>query len=316
MNAWILQSFKELLPQLGGMAFGSLKQTVFWLGSLVLHQIGWGGVAALVAASLLLLSLSARAIKFITSPRGMAVSMAVMLIGLFLSWYGWSKGQSPLTMASQAGSAAAESVEPPPPLDPLPPEPEIELAEEEPEEEAEAVAKAKRKRPDLPVMPILVTPEYGLPLMPMPSPVTFSLNPPMVVGQPAASGHLTLPHGQSSAPAAMAPTAKQAGPAAVSRHVAVQTPQLVPTPYGHAATPKATPARHGPTPAQRAMAAHQTDMILNQAATMMHQLNTGTHPLGGGHPMGMHPMGGPHHGTHPGGMGHPQGGTHHPGGHH
>ena len=62
--------------------------------------IGWPGVIAMASGSLLLLSLSAKAVKFINSPKGMATTAAVTLAALIAVWWLWPKPAAARELAS------------------------------------------------------------------------------------------------------------------------------------------------------------------------------------------------------------------------
>ena len=71
--------------------FGSIMQWLHGLIGLVFATIGWPGVIAIAAGCLLLLSASAKAITFLSSPRGMGFTAGIMAVSLVLTWLFWPK---------------------------------------------------------------------------------------------------------------------------------------------------------------------------------------------------------------------------------
>jgi hypothetical protein len=61
-----------------GMALASLRS----LAGTAMHQLGWSGICGLAAGVLLVLAVSARLLKLLCSPRGMALTAALLLAGL------------------------------------------------------------------------------------------------------------------------------------------------------------------------------------------------------------------------------------------
>jgi hypothetical protein len=81
------------------MALTSLRS----LAGMAIQQLGWSGICCLVAGLLLLLAVSARLLKLLCSPRGMAFMAAITLAGLALLFH---KPQS----TAAAGNSASTGI--------------------------------------------------------------------------------------------------------------------------------------------------------------------------------------------------------------
>lgn len=241
------------------------------LAGLVLGSLGWGGVIGLAAAGLLLLSLSTAALKFLSSPRGMAATAAVMLVGLAWMWWMWGKpvaasGSTPATLLAQTE------------------QPQHAFAGLGPKAEAVPVG-AMVVQPDRAMVPASAT--LLLPLVPvagavavvgpsLPMPTTIRL-PPVIVPLP----RHTPPHRQADTSTHTVTTLRGSGPGAAS-------------PASNAA------AKAGSAQASAAQQARQARAMAiqrsNQALTNSPVFNpwmTGPGSMGGGR--GMAPMGGMNH---------------------
>ena len=256
------------------------------LAGLILGSLGWGGIVALVAGLLLLLSLSARTLKFFSSPRGMAVTAAVMLAGLAWMWWMW--GSKPVS-----GDTTPITYQPPIK------EPQHAFTEPRPKAEASPVG-AMVVQPDRAMVPASVTPL--LPLVPvtgavavvgpsLPMPTTVRL-PPIIVPLP----RHTPPHRQAAETSTHTVTTQRGAKPAAS-------------PAGNAAA-KAGAAQARPAPAKnsrspgggqasmaqqaRAMAIRQSNQaLMNSPAFNPWTMSPGS--MGGGRGMATHPMGGMNH---------------------
>jgi hypothetical protein len=290
-----------------------LVTALHWVGGWILARIGWGGVVASAAALILILALSARAIRAITSRRGMAITAGVLIAGLAVLWFSWPKSApaAPVELASAA--PAAEATPPPPEAEPEPtPEPEVEAVKTEPVELAQVRQMSKRPEPN---------PMFGMPGM-MAVPVETI---PILPMQPATPVHIpSVPKAKQTAPRV---TASKPGHSTAVIHsgVAAMPGRPMGTTGQAAVNQQAGNAGGHLTPAQQARNARA---MANQAAfhqqmqAMEHHMNAmnGMHPgaMGPMHMGGMHPgaMGPMHTGGMQPGMGHmPAGGMGHTGGH-
>jgi hypothetical protein len=87
MNAWLIDFLLSPLRSLGGSIVSSL---------------GLGGVIAVLAGGLLLLSLPFGLLRFVSRPRGMVLAAAVMLGGLAVTFLGGAPAASPVTQETPA----------------------------------------------------------------------------------------------------------------------------------------------------------------------------------------------------------------------
>jgi hypothetical protein len=318
-----------------------------WLRALpgqILDTIGWSGVIAVLAGTIMLLTLSAKAVSFMTSKRGMAITAGVLALALFVLWY-WGKPDAKVPVM-------AAKTEPP-----VVKQPEVLAAKEsmptkafdlfggeelDEFEEEEAPAEPKRRSNLVEPPPLLV----GSPIVP-PS-VSFSLPPTPQVPSPVVRPGVPLPHaGHASHGTAHHSKVVSATPSAHAHTGKATASSVAPGAAtggaaGHgpgASTPAADarPSRQAQLAARRqairehnARAADEFDRAMGQMMHEQHLIHSGQHPamgMHGGNHMGGHPAGhhGGHHGaTHPGmmhgGIMHPgmphAGGMMHPGGHH
>jgi hypothetical protein len=89
------------------LLFGMLRG----LAGMVIDRIGWGGVVALLAGAILLLSLSARMLKAMTSRRGLAVTAGVVAFALvFLGWGSFGRKKPKPTEAALRTTASSSKV--------------------------------------------------------------------------------------------------------------------------------------------------------------------------------------------------------------
>jgi hypothetical protein len=260
------------------------------LAGLVLGSIGWGGIAALVAGLLLLLSLSARTLKFFSSPRGMAATAAVMLAGLAWMWWMW--GSKPV-VASDPTPIAYQ-----PPIN----EPQHAFTEPRPKAETMPVG-AMVVQPDRAMVPASVTPLLPLvPVVPvagavavvrpsLPMPTTVRL-PPIIVPLP----RHTPPHSQAADTSTHTvttqrgaePAASPAGNAAAPAGVA----QASPAPAKNSRTPGGQASMAQQARQARAMAIRRSNQaLMNSPAFNPWTMSPGS--MGGGR--GMATMGGMNH---------------------
>ena len=99
MSDWLLSAAFQWLRSLAGDIIGSM---------------GWGHVVALVAGGILLLSLSAKAMKFVASPGGMAACVLLVAAGLYFGM-GGSNATAPASLVEEpeeAGPVLASRSEP------------------------------------------------------------------------------------------------------------------------------------------------------------------------------------------------------------
>ena len=300
MDRFVNEVVSSASGNLKGWLFSSITQWLHWLIGLVFQTIGWGGIVAVLAGLVLLASLSARAVKFFHSPRGMATATAFLLGGLAIMW--WfrpePKPDTPLL-------AAASPVEPEP-LQAMPPE-----VESEPEPEALpelAVDGKKRPKADLPPLPFTfddVPPAAALPLLSLPPVAIPQPHAAIAVPHPSATPHhpaarhhpVARPHERAGMHRAAGPVVRPGTP-----HASTPVAALAGQPGGT----QAHPGQHQAAPAPRLSASQQRAITDHYFNTMMD--NMMMQHMGYGE---MYPMEGMHHAM--GGAGNP-GGGHHAGG--
>lgn len=145
---------------------------IHWAAGWVIHTIGWPGIVGIAACTVLLLSLSARAVRFLHSVKGMGITAGIALIGGAITWWSW-----PAAAVAEAASVVASKPQPQAAavLAQVEPAASIE-AEKAPEAEEPPVAEAISSRPvarlDLPAVPILAVaaPSVSEPLPLPPAP--------------------------------------------------------------------------------------------------------------------------------------------------
>jgi hypothetical protein len=252
------------------------------------HAIGWGGVIVIIAGLMLLAALSANAMKFLSRPRGLAVSAAILLAGLAFVWWNWPAARAS-TPGPGGGNAATVT------------QPEGQHAKQEPvtpkAAEASKVVKMPISQASLP---------WAGPIMPMIAPSPVLVLPPMI------SQRVKLPPAIVPTPRHVTPHKSQPGHTTVSRGnqspVKSTLPGRAVPPSGRAAGNPASPdAGFGPAARPQLTSKQQRRLAnenYNRAADAQYQRMFGQMMGGMMQPGGMHPMGG-----HMGGMGH-MGGHH------
>jgi hypothetical protein len=250
------------------------------------HAIGWGGLIVLIGGGLLLVSSTANAMKFLSRPRGMAVSAALLLAGLVFVWWTWPVAEASTSSPPPVASGPASLTQP-----------QGHHARKELVPPKAAEASKLVKMPTVatslpwaePIMPFIVAPQPVPKLPPMvPSRVPV---PPVIVPKPGhhatpgrhPSGHTVVTQGKQAPVASLRPSTVNSGRAA-SPDAGV----------GLAARPQLTPKQ------QR----QQANANYNRLFDAQYQRMYGQMMGGMMRPGGMHPMGG-----HMGGMGH-MGGHH------
>ncbi len=191
---------------------------------MVIDSIGIGGVIALAAGLILLLTLSVRVTKFLGSRKGMAITAAVLVVALFLA------GRE-VKPRSQAVSQSLPSLM-------APESPSADVAELAAAEEAEPAMAAEMERPAMaantpPVIPDLTMPMMAAePMMPMNGMMPGGMGGPVHVppiqvrGQQGGVTHhavakpASVSHAAVSAMPSAKPAATHAGPAAFGPKVA------------------------------------------------------------------------------------------------
>lgn len=192
-----------------GFMLNMIGGSLWSLAGLVLGSLGWGGIVALVAGGLLLLTLWGKARKFLSSPRGMAVTAAVMLIGLAFMWLArWTWGKPQMPPAQPVASLQPRAEQPEPEAAELAVEPEAEPEQLQAlEVEPEPTLKAARFTPMLPMIPVVETVAGFVP--PLSSPTTMRL-PPVIVPLP----RRTVPQRQAGKSTHTVTTYRGSGPGA------------------------------------------------------------------------------------------------------
>jgi hypothetical protein len=217
-----------------------------------LQSIGPTGAAALVAGGLLVAGTSAKGIKLLSQPRGMAVSAGLLVAGLLCAWWFWPMAvaagprvATPVTAATvtQAKGQAAKRA-----------------AVAKPFKKA-VVTAAKKKQPLPGPLPLMAGQPFTLIPLPMTGgmirlPTMPLLRPPP--GKPhAAAGHsgVIASHGtaapSSRAGGALAAATPQARPLAASKTAPTSGPVASATPASKprgASTPPSTRKRSTPPP--------------------------------------------------------------------
>jgi len=325
------------MSQMIGQSIGTMlgdyvRSTIFGFFSWLFATFGVGGLVGLVAALLLCLAVGFKAMKLLSSTRGMAVMAAVMLLGLgFMLWPQGNHGPVP----------------PPPPPPPRIPDPEDKslvvkddstTEEASPEEETLA---ASESEPDLSIEEIAAAlpmfgaaaPMQALPLLPSMNGVTL---PPIIVPLPQnglthrpapKATHTGSTPSRPGLGAASAPTTATVSGATVSgargnraASVAGRQGSGSGSGMGNGSSARVGPSLassggaafgggHQMTAAQQAKQARiianrqagaQMDIWLGQTA-----IGSGMHPMGGMSPMGVGHPGTMHSGgMHTGSMGH------------
>jgi hypothetical protein len=256
---------------LANMIWSSLHS----LAGLVIGSLGWGGLVALAAGTLLLLASMNKAWKFCSSPRGMAAAAAVMLAGLAFMWWTWGKpapasARSPTTLATQTKQPKLALAELRPKTEPLPLQ-AVAVAPEPP-------LMAARAAPVMPPMTGVVQALAGV-VLALPQPTTRRL-PPLIV---PLSRHNAPPHSKAGTSTHTVTTQRGSGP-------------------GAATAPAGRPGNigGGGSTLTAAPRARQAPAIPNRPRNppmdpMFNPWMTGPGPMGGGRGMGSYPMGGMNH---------------------
>lgn len=261
---------------MASFVFETIGASLHSLAGLILSSIGWGGIVAGAAGLLLLLSLSARALKFFSSPRGMAATAAVMLAALVFLWWTWGKTapaavRSPHALLTQTGPPKTAFAEPrPKPAEPLP----LQAVAVEPEPPL-TVARAT---PLMPPMTGAIQAVAGV-VLALPPPTTRRL-PPIIV---PLSRHTAPPH----------PKAGTSTHTVTTQHGALPGAVMAP-----AARPGNTGGRSPLNAAPRTQQASAIPIRPRNPpmGPVFNPWMTGPGPMmGGGRGMGSYPMGGMNH---------------------
>lgn len=309
-----------------------------WLLDLIVSRMGWPGLIAAVAAVVLVLSASPKALKLLSSPRGLVVVTTVMLAALTCVWWGWGGLAAPAETAVASASPSDDT----PAEKPSPePEPQTQPAEEVaatpppaamPAGGGQALMAMPLPGGFMGVVPTLWVPPAGI--VRLPSLVVAGFKKAVAHHRQGGSGHPAASPGSSHAATSQV-AAGRAGSATQLAGGSAKPTQKASKPGPANAAAKATSSRtanagkpagssgnlagHNPPAgtggiAQRPMSAAQINRLRNRQAEaemnqfmggMIQEQSGGMHPTGGMHPMG---------GGHPGNTAHP-GGTHHPAGH-
>jgi hypothetical protein len=309
-----------------GLIFDAVFAWLRALPSQILDTIGWSGVIAILAGCIMLATLSAKAVAFMTSKRGMAITAGVFAAALLALWF-WSKPDAkapamvaktePPVVKQPVVVAAKESM----------PTKAFDLfgVEELEEDEDEAPAAPKRRSNLIEPPPWLV----GSPIVP--GPVAFALPPTPQIPAPVVRPGASIPHAGTAGHRTQHHTTVAAAPQ--SRHVPAGSPAHGTAaqaggnrqPAGSAADSASggssqqssrqaqQAARRAAIRQQNARAAIEFENAMGQMMHEQHLIHSGQHPamgMHGGHHMGGHPA------THHGG-GHPAAhhGAAHAGGH-
>ncbi len=177
-----------------------------WLRALpsqILGTIGWSGVIVSLAGCVLMLTLSAKAVSFMTSKRGMATVAGVMLAALFALWFWRHPAQK--SAAAPAVVKTSPTVKEPVQLAKKEPaaEPHIEAVkqDDEPEEEEPAMTTTERTRTfgSVDPPPWLIGEPVGGGSVAMPLPQTPSLPGSRLTAGAPARPSIAPSHGESHA---------------------------------------------------------------------------------------------------------------------
>lgn len=251
-----------------------LSQWVWSMLASFAHSLSWGTIIALAASAVLLLSLSAKAVKVMTQPRGLAVSAAIMVAGAVYAWWTW-----PVASASPSQSQASPAAT------------LLRSADQYAKREtaagtvaARAVAKKPAVMATIPIQPLLWTGEPPL-IVQIPLAGAIPRLPPVAVIKPVPNNH---PVQHKPPPASSSHVNRPAAPVRPGGQYRPMPIRPLTGGLSHPPGPYLTPAQR-----QRQIwnwQNHQAEQVLNG---MMQQM--GGPGIGHGPGMGIHPMGGTHH---------------------
>ena len=254
-----------------------------WLLDFLLNTIGWGGLLAIFSGVILIFSLSARAFRFLHSPRGIATAAGMMVIGLAIMWW-FAPTPTPGVAApyvarqSPISKPSIQRAEAEPPMDAIKAEPLAELELERLFPETTLAAK------QLPPLDYFYDP---------PPPVSPAIPHLAAVPIPQARPPIIVTHRANPAVNIQSPAHQPAH----GNHRQMVTHADVPLPSSHGHRQAAAagynhpsvamPVHHGYTAAQR------RDMADYQSNMEMHQIMI-QHGIAVPHGMGMPHDGGGH----------------------
>jgi hypothetical protein len=191
-----------------GYIWEMVASSLRMLAGTILSSLGWGGIIAVVAAGLLVLSMSAKAMKFLSSARGMAATAAIMLGALAFMWWGWhTKTPPPIPPPYERTEHAALKPAATPELEAQAP---AEEPGEEEAEEAPALAQPSKPHQELPEIPFIAPAATYVP--PMAFPTVQKVGPQLPPSSPHSAPHrapgvttsrtITMPNNSPSVAAA------------------------------------------------------------------------------------------------------------------